>query len=303
MNLATKTVSRQPARSSRVTLLQARNRAGLSQLALAKQCGVSRTSIGRMESTPYQVSPKKMALIAAVLGISVDMLVPPLSREKQPKDETQLRFLYESGTSWAEIEAAFPGRKRDVLREYAKRQGWLAPLHRRPSRPKGAEPRENVVWTLAAKRFFSLLIRGDEDACILQDEYPRALLVEQALAEVRATRPLSNQRQGGSPLILSNELRAGRRTETEHERQVTGQQASQQWTAGDRVCAASDLTKKGRQVHIHEGVVVYASARFVVVEFGRYRESFEPQNVWAVAEEPPHRVKDKLIPKRKGANQ
>lgn len=279
--------------TSKVTLLQARRRAGLTQQALADRCGVSRTAIGRMESTSYRMSQMKMAHIAEVLGISTDTLIPPLPSTKPPKEETKLRFLYESGVSWAEIEVAFPGRSRKALQEYTKRQGWPAPPHRRPSRPKGAGPVGDVAWSSAAKRFFSLLVRGDEDARELQDEYPRVLLVERALAEVRATRPPSNQRQEGSPLIPSSALRAVPRAETEHERRVAGQQAPPLWTVGDMVCAASDLTKRGRQVEIHEGVVVYASSRFVTVEFGRYRESFEPWNVWAVGEEPPLRVKDK----------
>ena len=60
--------------------------------------------------------------------------------------------------------------------------------------------------------------------------------------------------------------------------------------------------KRGRQVRIRQGMVVYASARFVVVAFDRYRETFAPQHVWAVDEEPPQRVTDKLISKREGAN-
>ena len=91
-----------------------------------------------------------------------------------------------------------------------------------------------------------------------------------------------------------DELRAAALVKIEQQRQTLGRQAVRRWAVGDKVCATFATTAGGHQKGIREGVVVYTSPRFVVVEFERYRESYAPWDVWAPTEEPPGWVKNKL---------
>ena len=86
-------------------------------------------------------------------------------------------------------------------------------------------------------------------------------------------------------------LRAVAPIKIDRKRRTEGRRATTRWAVGDEVCAPTAITKSGRQQRIREGVVAYTSSHFVVVEFERYREAYEPWNVWAPSEEPPSWVK------------
>ncbi len=105
-------------------------------------------------------------------------------------DKELLKRLYESGAPWSQIEAAFPGHTRSALDKRCRQAGWRAPsAYRTPSwRPSPAQPRKaaTTTWTPSAKRFFLLLIHGDDLVRERWAAYPRVKVVEWALAEMRA---------------------------------------------------------------------------------------------------------------------
>lgn len=274
--------------SSQVTLLAARVQAGLTQQELAKQSGVSRTAIARMETTSWRIASEKLERIAAVLGISKEALLPPTSGAKTTDAEERLRSLYERGISWAEIEAEFPGRSREALRDYAKRRGWQSPCRRRPSRSRGVD---HVSWSAGASRFFFVLVYGAELLRERRTGYPYIQIVEWALSEARATRTQSTTTGESNATNTLDELRTAAITKIEQQRRTLGRRTSRQWAVGDEVRATFAITASGRQRGIRDGVIIYTSPRFVVVEFEHYRESYAPEDVWTPTEEPPGSAK------------
>lgn len=107
-------------------------------------------------------------------------------------DKSLLQHLYESGPPWSEIEAALPGQNRRNLESRCRQAGWRSPSVRRASSKRPSQTQTStaatVTWTLSAKRFFLLLIHGDELVCERWAEYPRDILIEWAFAEVRGSR-------------------------------------------------------------------------------------------------------------------
>ena len=57
------------------TMVSARKASGLTQTELAKRCGVSRLTIGRLEAGKTSPSLKVAKKIASVLGCTLDELV------------------------------------------------------------------------------------------------------------------------------------------------------------------------------------------------------------------------------------
>ncbi|MHB1681547.1 MAG: hypothetical protein ACYCYO_01785 [Bacilli bacterium] len=107
-------------------------------------------------------------------------------------DKSLLQHLYESGAPWSEIEAAFPHQTRSALDMRCRRAGWRSPsMPRTPSRrPSQTQPSKaaTVTWTASAKRFFLLLVHGDDLVRERWTAYPRTTLIEWAFAEVRIGR-------------------------------------------------------------------------------------------------------------------
>jgi transcriptional regulator with XRE-family HTH domain len=70
---------------------QARERAGLSQAALANRLGTSTASVGLWEIGPAKPAAKRLPLIAEVLGVTASWLTDESGSEReavsQPQDE------------------------------------------------------------------------------------------------------------------------------------------------------------------------------------------------------------------------
>lgn len=64
------------------TMVSARKASGLTQTELAKRCGVSRLTIGRLEAGKTSPSLKVAKKIASVLGCTLDELVAETEEQK-----------------------------------------------------------------------------------------------------------------------------------------------------------------------------------------------------------------------------
>lgn len=108
----------------------ARDRAGLSQAALAERCGVSTETISRVERGRFEPAMTTVVAIASALGVSIDGLVgsgQPDQRPQAPKSPLAGRLvtvasMLDDSTQAALLAFVEQLAKRDRRRRAAKSQ-------------------------------------------------------------------------------------------------------------------------------------------------------------------------------------
>ena len=91
-----------------------RQRAGMSQDALAERLGVSRQAVSRWERDETMPETDKVIALAELFGVTTDYLLRPRPEETEQKAQTPLR----EKTDWLERFLAFAKRKWYLL-------GWV----------------------------------------------------------------------------------------------------------------------------------------------------------------------------------
>lgn len=73
----------------REKLIVSRNKAGLSQMELANQLGVSRQAVSRWESGDTTPTMDKLKTLARIYGVSLDWLCSDAADREPPKQQNQ----------------------------------------------------------------------------------------------------------------------------------------------------------------------------------------------------------------------